>query len=251
MQIITESQLVLPTLYLMAQSKDYFISTSDLISRLTDIMRPTGVDAQILDGRNDTRFSQKVRNLKSHDTLERSGFAVNCKDGFRLTQQGYEYINTQGEAIDYLLHDEFGYEDVKEAIDGINSCGGRKLLPVEEIISEGRIVTRTVQTRERSALLRRIAIEHFTHNGMIHCQCCGFNFPSFYGTRYGKDCIEIHHVKPIFMYEDSNVEQMAHEALQNLLPVCPNCHRVIHKNHIGSEGIAAFVGEMRQRVSCR
>ena len=61
------------------------------------------------------------------------------------------------------------------------------------------------------------------------------------------DCIEIHHVKPIFMYEGNTFEKVVDDALQNLLPVCPNCHRVIHKNHIGSENIGSFLNEMRMR----
>lgn len=67
---IAESELVLPSLYLMTQNNG-FIRTSVLISQLEDILKPQGVDAQILPNRKDTYFSQKVRNLKSHDTLER------------------------------------------------------------------------------------------------------------------------------------------------------------------------------------
>lgn len=42
------------------------ITMSELISELTERMRPTGHDAEILKGRKDTYFSQKVRNLRSH-----------------------------------------------------------------------------------------------------------------------------------------------------------------------------------------
>ena len=65
---IAESELVLPSLYLMTQNNG-FIRTSALITQLEDILKPQGVDAQILPNRKDTYFSQKVRNLKSHDTL--------------------------------------------------------------------------------------------------------------------------------------------------------------------------------------
>ena len=64
---------------------------------------------------------------------------------------------------------------------------------------------------------------------------------------YGKDCIEIHHKKPIFQYQGDTFEQLVDSALENLLPVCPNCHRVIHKNHIGSEEIEAFIHDVRLR----
>jgi hnh endonuclease len=245
MSEITEKQLVLPALYMMAKSDNGFISTSDLISQLTTVMHPTGIDAQILAKRKDTHFSQKVRNLKSHDTLVKLEYATDYENGFKLTQKGYEYLDLHKEAIDYLLQDEFNYEDVKTAFDDISSSGKNKVLPIKEVISEGRLVTRNVQVRERSTRLRDIAIEHFTSNGVISCQCCGFNFPIFYGPIYGKDCIEIHHVKPIFQYEENTFEQVVENALENLLPVCPNCHRVIHKNHIGSESMSLFINEMK------
>lgn len=45
------------------------IRTSGLIDACRARMRPDGEDLDILDDRNDDKFSQKVRNLKSHDTL--------------------------------------------------------------------------------------------------------------------------------------------------------------------------------------
>ena len=211
-------------------------------------MHPSGLDAKILNGRSDTYFSQKVRNLKSHDTLVRQNYATNYADGFQITPTGIAFVNAHKEAIDYLFDDHFNYEDIKNAIDQISSTGTTTVLPIEEIVSEGRVISRNVQIRKRSSRLRMIAIEHFTHNNIICCDCCGFNFPTFYGQNYGKDCIEIHHIKPIFQYHGDSFEQVVQNALQNLLPVCPNCHRVIHKNHIGSEGILAFKNEIKLRA---
>ena len=247
MKRITESQLVLPALYLMSKSVNGFVSTSDLISGLTEVLHPTGVDAEILSGRSDTYFSQKVRNLKSHDTFQRDNYATNVPGGFCITSVGKEYLGAHSEALSYLFEEDFNYEDVKTAIESIASSGNRRVLPIEEIVSEGRVVTRNVQTRERSSHLRKIAIEHFTRNNIISCDCCGFNFPKYYGDVYGKDCIEIHHKRPIFQYQGDTFEQLVDSALENLLPVCPNSHRVIHKNHIGSDGIAAFSHDVQQR----
>lgn len=239
MAIITESQLILPTLHLMSREGG-FIKTSDLITKLTAVMHPTGIDAEILDGRNDSHFSQKVRNLKSHDTLVKQGYAENVNEGFLITEEGKAFVEANKDVIDYLFNDDFGYEDVKTAIEHLSTQDIQKTYPVDEVVSEGRLVTRFVKTRERSSRLRDIAIEYFTRNSVISCDCCGFNFPAYYGDVYGKDCIEIHHIKPIFAYQDDTFQQLADRALQNLLPVCPNCHRVIHKNHIGSENLNAF-----------
>lgn len=45
------------------------IRTSRLIDTARKKMRPDGEDLEILDNRNDDKFSQKVRNIKSHDTI--------------------------------------------------------------------------------------------------------------------------------------------------------------------------------------
>lgn len=64
------------------------ISTSDLIVELVDVLQPDGKDAQLLSGRNDSYFSQKVRNLKAHKTLEKLGFASVTADGWKFTSDG-------------------------------------------------------------------------------------------------------------------------------------------------------------------
>ncbi len=42
--------------------------------------------------------------------------------------------------------------------------------------------------------------------------------------------IEIHHTKPIFQYEDSDMENTLKNTVKNLATVCSNCHRMIHRN---------------------
>ena len=45
------------------------IRTSEMIDEARCIMKPSGEDIEILDNRNDDKFSQKVRNIKSHDSI--------------------------------------------------------------------------------------------------------------------------------------------------------------------------------------
>ena len=61
---ITESELVLPSLYLMTLNPQGGISTSELIQLLTQILKPKGVDAQILSNRKDTYLELVFRHLK-------------------------------------------------------------------------------------------------------------------------------------------------------------------------------------------
>ncbi|MCR8548785.1 hypothetical protein M4578_13185 [Salipiger sp. P9] len=62
----TEEEVRNAALVELATSMTGTLTTTDLIQILTDRMQPTGHDAQIADGRGDTYFSQKVRNLVSH-----------------------------------------------------------------------------------------------------------------------------------------------------------------------------------------
>jgi 5-methylcytosine-specific restriction enzyme A len=74
---------------------------------------------------------------------------------------------------------------------------------------------------ERKAKNRLQAIEiHGTK-----CAVCDFNFEDVYGE-LGKDFIEIHHIKPLSTL-DGAIEINAEK---DLVPVCPNCHRMLHRS---------------------
>lgn len=88
--------------------------------------------------------------------------------------------------------------------------------------SEGKKKQIYTTVYERNPQLRQDAID-------IHgttCIACNFNFEEKYGD-YAKDFIHIHHVKPLFENEDQNEILINPE--KDLVPVCPNCHAVIHK----------------------
>jgi len=236
---ITESQLILPSLYIMLQN-DGSITTSQLIEELTALMKPTGTDALILPNRTDTYFSQKVRNLKSHDAFERRGYATRNDGGFSITDAGRKFVEENADSVLYLTGSGFNYSDIKEIFGNFTTRPTVRRIPFSELISEGNLQIKSSYVRQRSKKLRDAAVEYFTKDGVIRCDCCGFEFKHSYGTKYGASCIEIHHLQPIFSYEDSNIINTIENALKNLLPVCPNCHRVIHKNQIQPAEIPAF-----------
>lgn len=242
---ITESELVLPSLYLMSLSPTGSISTTELIRLLTQIMKPQGLDAQILSNRSDTYFSQKVRNLKSHDTLTKYGYALYSDGTYYITDSGRLLVQNNKSSIQYILSSGFDYSDVKSTFGRVYKSRSTIVIPYDELISEGGRNNEVTKSYERSKRLRNAAIEHFTHNGVIVCDCCGFEFKSFYGEKFGKSCIEIHHLKPIFQYASMSVVQTIDSALRNLLPVCPNCHRVIHMNNITADMIPQLRQEIR------
>ena len=221
------------------------ISTTELIRLLTQIMKPQGLDAQILNNRSDTYFSQKVRNLKSHDTLTKYGYAIYSDGYYRITENGKQLVQNNKSSIQYILSSGFDYADVKNSLGRVYKSRTTTIIPYEELISEGERKYEVTKSYERSQKLRNAAIEHFSHNGIIVCDCCGFEFKSFYGEKFGKSCIEIHHLKPIFQYASMSIVQTIDSALRNLLPVCPNCHRVIHKNNITANMIPQLKQEIR------
>jgi hypothetical protein len=89
----SEPELVLPALALLDRSPAG-LTTSDLIRELTMILKPDGLDAKILAGRNDTHFSQKVRNLVSHQTLEGPGLETYdpARQHHSITPAGRRYL---------------------------------------------------------------------------------------------------------------------------------------------------------------
>lgn len=68
-KIYTEEELIIPALFELYFEDDKTLSTTELIRHLTLALEPSGTDVEKLFGRNDNRFSQKVRNLISHKRL--------------------------------------------------------------------------------------------------------------------------------------------------------------------------------------
>ena len=97
---------------------------------------------------------------------------------------------------------------------------GYEVLEDDQVYYEGSVTTVKVNKYERNQEARRKCIE-------IHgCQCkiCGFNFEKTYGEA-GKGLIHVHHVVPI----SSIKEEYQIDYEKDLIPVCPNCHAMIHR----------------------
>lgn len=84
---------------------------------------------------------------------------------------------------------------------------------------EGAKTLVTVNNYERNPQARRVCIEKFG----AKCLICGFDFEKVYGKNF-KGKIHVHHIKPLSQINkqyDLNPET-------DLIPVCPNCHMVLH-----------------------
>ncbi len=94
---VRERDLVIPALRAAAANGGE-IATSQLIEVLTEEFEPSGTDAEILDGRHDTYFSQKVRNLISHREAGTSMFTMGYaeyhapSESIRITDAGNKFL---------------------------------------------------------------------------------------------------------------------------------------------------------------
>ena len=93
---ISERELVVPTLRLLDDGNRGWMATSDIIARLTELFGPSGQDTEMLEGRSDTFFSQKVRNIISHrdqpSSFIRKGLAHYERHGLRISDDGRSTI---------------------------------------------------------------------------------------------------------------------------------------------------------------
>jgi hypothetical protein len=101
MAAVRERDLVIPALSAAAESPGGEITTTKLIEVLTDRFSPDGHDANIIDGRADTYFSQKVRNLVCHRDTGTSmftrGYALHIPEteSIRITDAGRAYLQSK------------------------------------------------------------------------------------------------------------------------------------------------------------
>lgn len=106
-----------------------------------------------------------------------------------------------------------------------NELEGPIALDIESELEDGFVIEGSVRYYyskhyERSLENRMLAIKK--HG--VNCVACSFNFEEVYGKR-GKDFIEIHHVKPL----SSLNKAVEVNPETDLVPLCANCHRMIHR----------------------
>lgn len=137
---------------------------------------------------------------------------------------------------------EEGTPDLFESVDGLAARTGRwrlKAAPVASVDSdtvldeteteietvEGRRRLRVHLVRERSATLIKAfkaSLKSFA------CEACGTDMGDLYGV-LGEGYIEAHHRVPV-----ASLTEGATTRLSDLAALCPNCHRIIHRNGLMS-----------------
>ena len=74
----------------------------------------------------------------------------------------------------------------------------------------------------------------------LKCEICGFSFRETYGV-LGQGFIEAHHVEPI-----SQRKENKETTFEDLIIVCSNCHRMLHRKLYGKEYLS--ISELKQIV---
>ena len=91
---------------------------------------------------------------------------------------------------------------------------------------EGTSKTIVVNAYERNVKAKKACIEYYGND--YKCQICGFKFADKYGAEF-RNKIHVHHIKPI-----SEIgKEYKIDPKKDLIPVCPNCHMILHSKGNG------------------
>jgi predicted HNH restriction endonuclease len=216
----TEADLVEPALRVL-ENNPSGVTMEAIIKVLEQELEPKGKDAEINPIRGDTFFSQKVRNLKSHDTLTKKNLATYNKGVFKITEEGREYLKQFGDVSFAVQSQGLNEEERKTEFENNYK---------DLIIEEGAVILKNVKFRERSRKMTKVAKEFFKkENGKLFCSACGFDFEKKYDG-LGDGYIEIHHTCPIHEHDTVGEKKSFEEVIKKVAPLCSNCHRMVHRN---------------------
>lgn len=90
------------------------------------------------------------------------------------------------------------------------------------VMFEGASETVPINIYERNTVARNKCIQH---HGAVCC-VCNFDFESVYGE-IGIGFIHVHHIVPLNKIGESYVV----DPIKDLIPVCPNCHAMLHRKN--------------------
>ncbi len=93
---------------------------------------------------------------------------------------------------------------------------------ITELKFEGATYQIQVNAYERSPMARKECLAHHGYK----CQACEMSFLERYGN-LGDNFIHVHHLKPLSSIKEEYVVDPIHD----LVPVCPNCHAMLHRRN--------------------
>lgn len=138
------------------------------------------------------------------------------------------------EALEILLNINKSQEEIEESTQIAEEIPEEKL----KNLIEGAKKQITVNAYERNQKARQLCIKKYG------CKCCvcGFDFEEFYGD-IGTGYIEVHHIRPL---NEINKEYVV-DPFNDLRPICPNCHSMLHKANITIEDLKDIIKKRRNK----
>lgn len=181
---------------------------------------------------NDIRYQGTL--LRKNDDTPHGRTQLHWRSDFSAVLKAelpewYDYFNSHEDKPEFgpelrlsRMEDETGYYVSIVDVAAIRSDIESELIENQNFqpLKEGRIKEYYGKRYERSAANRKRAIEIHGYE----CAVCGFDFFKVYGER-GKEFIEVHHIKPI----STSQEEIVVNPETDLVTVCANCHRMIHR----------------------
>lgn len=122
------------------------------------------------------------------------------------------------------------------------------LLSDGELFEEGTRATREHKVLERSAALVRLAKDQWTACGTRPpaCEVCGWTMADIYGGDVADLFIEAHHRDML-----GQAQTPVRHGVDALAPVCPNCHRMLHKSQLSIDELRNIVTRRGSAKSLR
>ncbi len=146
-----------------------------------------------------------------------------CKELHLEPEQNLHVIATflkqPDEEWQWQLRPEFVAALVEFGIDTQTSTNALEEFNGDECLTEGTAFTVKVSAYERNPVARQKCIDYYGFS----CFVCGFNFKNTY-SEIQRDHTHVHHLIPLA----SIGKEYVIDPIQDLRPVCANCHAVIH-----------------------
>ena len=118
------------------------------------------------------------------------------------------------------------FDEVKITSSWVSIVAGMmlSLLNIDQIYlserKEGGVNRIEVNRYERNPINRELCLSAKGYQ----CAICGFDFQKTYGD-IGEKYIHVHHIVPVSKMS----EQYMIDPIRDLIPVCPNCHAMLHR----------------------
>jgi predicted restriction endonuclease len=162
---------------------------------------------------------QSLINELKKEKLSSASCDTKASDGRQIFIKSLEI-----EALQNILNSKRLDKPIKEKAQKLLNKEKIEIIYPDEIedndLYEGTKKQITVNAYERSSQARQECINEYGYK----CVICNFDFEKIYGE-IGHNFIHVHHVKPLSEID----EKYKINPIEDLRPVCPNCHAMLHK----------------------